>query len=366
METIASGGVEQRRLFLAQWLDKNRYEIKIVCTNSFGYLANELEREGVEIFTVGSFSHPFHIGKYQKVIRIIREFKPHIIHGAVFEGMSMASIGGIFGKVPIKIIEETSDPQTRSKKAIYLQMLFSIVSDKVIAISPSVLRYLNSKVRISKNKFILINNGVRVPEISKDDEIERLRKDLGIKKDDIIVGSVGRVYDDIKRYSDLIHAIGLLNSKKVKFLLVGKGPDLEKLKQQISSLGLIEQFISVGYQDRPYLYYGLMDFFCITSAHEGFGLVAAEAMLNRLPVIATRVGGLQDIVKDGETGFLVPPFSPDQIAEKLKILIEDTELRKSMGEKGYERAIVNYTAERYCQEVENLYLQLLKEKKLIS
>lgn len=365
METIASGGVEQRRLFLAQWLDKNRYELKIVCTNSFGFLADELKREGIYIYTVGSFSHPFHIEKYQKVIHIIREFKPHIIHGAVFEGMSMAAIGGFFGKVPIKILEETSDPLTRSKKAVFLQRVYSSISDKVIAISPSVQSYLLEQVRVSKRKATLINNGVRVLRDKVSIDPGQLKEGLGIKQGDVIIGTVGRVYDDIKRFSDLIAAVGLIHSRQVKLLLVGAGPDVDKLKQQVADLGLTDQFIHVGYQQDTSSYYSIMDIFCIASAHEGFGLVAAEAMLHRLPVVASKVGGLKDIVLDNQTGFLVPPYSPNQIAEKLKTLIEYPELQKSMGGKGYDRAIANYTADRYCQEVENLYIQLLSEKGII-
>jgi glycosyltransferase involved in cell wall biosynthesis len=366
METIASGGVEQRRLLLSKWLDKEHYEIQIICTHAFGFIYEELKKVGVEIITVGGFSHPFHLEKYRTVIQVIKSFKPHIIHGAVFEGMSMATVGGILGRVPVKIIEETSDPQTRSNKAILLQRIYSILSDKVIAISPSVLNYLIERVKVKRNKAILINNGVKIPELLNQENLFNLRDALGLKESDFVAGAVGRVYDNIKRFSDLISAIALLKLDNVKLILVGSGPDVDKLKNQALNLGLGNQFISVGYKENPHPYYSLMDLFCITSAHEGFGLVAAEAMLHKLPVIATRVGGLQDIVIDQETGFLVPPYAPGQIAKKLKILIDNPELRKSMGGKGYKRAMSNYTADRYCQEVENLYIQLLKEKGLIS
>lgn len=362
METIASGGVEQRRLFLAQWLDKSRYQIKIICTNSFGFLANELNREGVDIYTVGSFSHPFHVEKYQKVVRLIKEFKPHIVHGAVFEGMSMAAIGGFFGKVPITIIEETSDPLTRSRKAVFLQWVYSSISDKVIAISPSVLKYLLERVGVSHRKATLISNGVRVPREKVSIDSGQLKKSLGIKEGEVIIGTVGRVYDDIKRFSDLIAAVGLIQNRQVKLLLVGTGPDVDKLKHQAADLDLIDQFIHVGYQQDTSSYYSIMDIFCIASAHEGFGLVAAEAMFHRLPVVASKVGGLKDIVIDNETGFLAPPFSPEILAEKLKGLIGNPGIRKEFGERGYERALEHFSSDRYCKEVEDLYLALLKEK----
>jgi len=366
METIASGGVEQRRLLLSQWFDKEKFEIKIICTNSVGYIAKQLNDLGVEIITVGSFSHSFHVGKYREVIRVIKQYKPHIIHGAVFEGMSMAAIGGVFGDVPIRLIEETSDPQTRSGKAVLLQKIFSIFSDKVIAISPSVLKYLIDRTKVSKDKAILINNGVRLPSPSNDLSLAQLKLSLGIKEGDFIIGTIGRLFDGVKRFSDLISAMSLLKIKRAKLLLVGEGPDLEKLKSQAISLGLNDQFIAVGYIENPYPIYEIMDIFCLPSAHEGFGLVAAEAMLHSLPVVATRVGGLKDIVVDGETGFLVPPYSPELLAEKLELLIQNPEMCKIFGGNGYQRALENYTSERYCREVEKLYFDLLREKGLIS
>lgn len=365
LETIASGGVEQVRLTLIRGLDPINFEHKIICTWAGGPIAEELKKDGVEIITVGSFSHLFHFNKYQKVVKLVKEFHPHIIHGAVFEGMSMATVGGIFGRVPVRIIEETSDPQTRSQKAIFLQRIYSILSDKSVAISPAVLKFLKEKVRVKPNKAILINNGVALPAPNKSEELLKLRQDLNLEKEDFVIGAVGRVYDNIKRFSDLISALAILKEKNLKLLLVGTGPDLERLRNQVADLGLLKHFIPVGYQENPHKYYALMDAFCIPSAHEGFGLVAAEAMLHKLPVIATKVGGLQDIVIDAETGFLVPPFSPDQIAEKLRILIENPDLRKSMGEAGYQRAMTHYTAERYCRDIEKLYLDLLAEKGIV-
>lgn len=366
IETISSGGVERIRLTFAKGLDFNRYELKIICTKAVGPIKDQLEGFGVEIVEVGPFKSPFEWGKYKKVLGVIRNFQPHIIHGAVFEGMSMASVGGLFGKVPVVILEETSFPSTRSKKALFLQRFCSIYADKVIGIAPSVVQFLKDKVKISSSKIVLINNGVEIPEICSDQEKFQIRKNLSIEKEDLVIGSVGRVHDSVKRFSDILKVIKLLENPKIKFLLVGQGPDLDELKILSIELGIQDQFIPVGFREKPDSYYQIMDVFCLPSAQEGFGLVAAEAMLHRLPIVATRVGGLQDIVVDQETGFLVPPFSPNQIADKLKILIEDPELRKSLGEKGYHRAMEHYTAERYCKEVEDLYLELLKKKGILS
>ncbi len=362
IETISSGGVEQTRLTLIRGLEKKKFEHKIICTWAGGPIAEALEKEGVELIIVGTFKHPFDYKKHRKVLEVIKRYRPHIIHGAIFEGMAMATIGGWLGKVPVKILEETSEPSTRSRKAIWLQRLFVKGADKIIGISPAVVAYLRDKAKLPKEKIILVNNGVPLPKSVARKEIELLKSELGISERDFVIGSVGRVYNEVKRFSDILEALKISGRSNFKFLLVGDGPDLKKLKEMAINLQLGKHFIPVGYQENPDLYYHVMDVFCLPSAHEGFGLVAAEAMLHHLPVIASHVGGLANVVVDEETGFLIPVHSPNAISNKLEILYSEKGIRERMGKSGYNRAKENYTSERYCLEIENLYLSLLTSK----
>ncbi|MCE7054133.1 glycosyltransferase [Algoriphagus sp. AGSA1] len=365
IETIATGGVEQVRLTLVRGLPKSHFEHKIICTWEGGEVADALKAEGVELIPIGGFKNPLEWGKHNKVLQVIREFKPHIIHGAIFEGMAMAAIGGTLGKVPVVILEETSHPISRSKKAIYLQRFFAKAADAVVGIAPTVVTYLKQTVRLPELQVKLINNGVNLPREVPAVEKSQLKTALGIQEGDLIIGSAGRFYNDVKRFADILEAIKILKNPKIKFLLLGEGQDRELILHKANELGLEGQLILAGFQMDTAPFYQVMDIFCIASAHEGFGLVAAEAMLHRLPVIATKVGGLKDIVVEGETGFLVPPFSPEAIAEKIKALLQNPDLRSAMGHRGYLRAKENYTAARYCKEIENLYWDLLKKKKVL-
>jgi len=365
IETISTGGVEQVRLTMIKGLDQSKYEHKIICTWEGGAVADALKAEGVELIAIGGFKHPFQWSKHKAVLKVIQAFKPHIIHGAIFEGMSMAAIGGKLGKVPVIILEETSHPLSRSKKAIYLQQLFANVADKIIGIAPSVVKYLTDSVSLPSSKVQLINNGVNIPRKINLAEENKIKSQLDINKDDIIIGSVGRFYNEVKRFTDILEGIKHLNNPKVKLLLLGQGKDQGLIMEQAKVLDLENQLILAGFQSDTAPYFQIMDIFCIASAHEGFGLVAAEAMLHRIPVIATQVGGLADVVIDQETGFLIPPFSPISIAEKVQTLIDNPLLRKQMGDAGYQRANENYTAERYCQEIDKLYTSLLQSKGMI-
>jgi glycosyltransferase involved in cell wall biosynthesis len=366
LETIASGGVEQTLLTLIKGLDKIRFEHKIICTWHGGPVSDALMCEGVELIPVGSFKSPFEFRKLWKVFKIVREYKPHLVHGAVFEGMTMATVGGFLGRIPIIILEETSDPQNRSKRANWLLRQYSHNADKVQAISYEVGKYLQNITKIDHKKISVIQNGIPRPISYEKEVLQETKTLLNISKKDLIIGFVGRLFDDHKRVSDLIEAISLLKYQNVKLLIVGDGRDRKDLEEKVKDLDLAKIVIFTGYQPNPGLYYQLMDVFCIPSSREGFGLVAAEAMVNKVPVIATAVGGLIEVVSDGETGFLVAPFSPASIAEKIKILIDNPLLRKQMGEAGYQKAKENFSAERYCQEIDKLYTNLLQSKSICS
>ncbi|WP_100629629.1 glycosyltransferase [Algoriphagus formosus] len=362
IETIASGGVEQTLLTLIRGLDKKKFHHRIICTWKGGPIAKALEAEGVDLIPIGSFKHPLQWSKHKQVLRVIREFKPHIIHGAIFEGMSMAAIGGKLGKVPITILEETSDPQNRSKKANFLLRLMSNQADVIQAISGNVGRYLIEKTGVKKDKIRVVLNGLSLSEKKEESELDQIQEYLALLKNELVIGFVGRLFDDHKRVSDLIKAVKLTKSDSLKVLIIGDGPDKKSLMALVNQFGLMDQVMFAGYQSHNQNFYSMMDVLVVPSSREGFGLVAVEAMLHGLPVIATKVGGLQDIVLDQETGYLVPPLSPESLAEKIQILIEQPELRQEMGEKGKQRALEHFSAERYCREVENLYLELLERK----
>lgn len=365
IETISSGGVERVRLNYANQMDTEIYELKIVCTQANGKILSELNRLGIEVVPIGTFAHPLEVRKYRTLLQVIREFKPHIIHGAVFEGNSMAFVGKAFGRVPIGILEETSDPIGRSKRASRLLSFYSRFADAVIGISPAVIDYLRKPVKVSESKLRLIPNGLNIPDRPDPEASKLLKSKIGIGEGDVIVGAVGRVYNRVKRFSDIIDAMHLLTIPTLKFLLIGNGPDIEMLKKTVHKLGLEGRVYFLGYQEDPDLFYSIMDIFCIPSLQEGFGLVAVEAMLHKLPVVASKVGGLKDIVSDGVSGFLVHPGCIQDLASKIRVLYESTELRREFGENGYKIGVENYTSDLYARNLETLYRRLLQEKGII-
>lgn len=367
METIGFGGVEQRRLLLSRNCPAE-YELKICCTQAIGDLPKLIKNEDVSIYEVGVLDSIFDIDKYKKVLNIIEEYQPDIIHGAVFEGVALAAICGRLKKVPIVVLEETSDPQNRSKKADILVKLFSLFCDRFIGVSQATTEYLARRSYVSQRKLLCIDNGVSPAHDFSENEIKIFRKSLDYDDDDVVVGTVCRLLDEHKKVSDLIKAFSVLQicNSKLKLLIVGGGFDERLLKALVCELGLSKKVYFSGYQEDANPYFSIMDVFALTSQYEAFGLVVAEAMMYGLPTIVTSVGGMKLVVDDNVTGLHCEQGNVSDIANKLGRLVESKELRRVFGKAGFEKAQIQYSEKVYTDKVFSLYADLLQEKGIVT
>lgn len=356
LETIGPGGVEQRRLSIAKYLDAGRFEQKLLCAKVIGDFDKRLEHAGTRVQVVGVMKSPFNFAYFIRLIRMIRTFQPHIIHGAVFEGVISAVVGGVLTRTPVIIVEETSEPANRSWRGHALFRFLTRFADAVVGTSPAVFDYITKDIGVPPSKARLIINGVEPPEVASPAEVDTLRKQLGIRQGDYIVGTVGRMLDNHKLFSVLIRAFAgfAANKPEVKLLLVGDGVDIEMLKALAQQTGMGSRIIFTGHQTKVSPYYQCMDVFALTPAREGFGLAAVEAMFHQLPVIASKVGGLRYVVNE-QTGILVEPGNESELQMALERLHADRSLASSLGAAGRLTAHEKYTAQRYVKDVEKLY-----------
>lgn len=202
----------------------------------------------------------------------------------------------------------------------------------------------------------IIPLGFSIPVFSK-----MTRDDLGLAEDDIVLISIGRLVAR-KGYYYAIEAISKLNNKKVKYLIIGEGPEEKDLKSLIEKYGLEDNVILLGYvsEEKKYQYLSNSDIYLLSSLHEGFGICLMEAMYCGLPIVSTDHGGQTDFLIDGKNAFLVPIEDSSTLSQKIGQLIADTDQRDKMsGENKLD--IKNFYFENISREYEDMFGSLIND-----
>jgi glycosyltransferase involved in cell wall biosynthesis len=171
---------------------------------------------------------------------------------------------------------------------------------------------------------------------------------------------VGRLTSE-KGHRFLISALAYLKQRfgDVRLAIIGDGPERDRLSQQAKQAGVSEKVLFLGLRDDVPVLLKCLDVFVLPSLYEGFGLVILEAMAAQLPVVATTVGGVPDLVTDRQTGILVPPANPQALAEAIAQGLESPALAQRLARNAYKFAQENCELERMIDATENLYREVL-------
>ncbi len=360
---IVSGGVEQRRLLLARHLSRDRFDLRFVCMQAAPPLSARIRAAGVQVDEISGTWTIFDLSSVRKLRRLIRTFDPDIVHGAVFEGVVMSVLSTLGQRKPKIIVEEIDYPVTRRIGGRALFATVANLADRCIGVSPAVGEYLKGPGLIAPSRVRVITNGAEEPSMADNATRERTRRELRLPEGAFVVGSVGRMQDAHKRFSDLLRTIPILLSQVPNFhlLLVGDGPDLPRLRALAKDLNVSDRVTFAGYSGDVGVMYALMDAFALVSNRESFGLVLAEAMFAGLPTICTGIGGMADVVVNQETGLYVSLGDTQGIADAIVRLHASPDLRARLGQAGQTRARSLFSAARYCNDVAKLYTELLGE-----
>jgi glycosyltransferase involved in cell wall biosynthesis len=187
-----------------------------------------------------------------------------------------------------------------------------------------------------------------------------VRSRYGIADDEILVVSAGSLVRR-KRFEDLIEAVSELSQqgRRCRCLILGQGPERERLERMAQESGLGESLIFTGFQSNPASFINAADIFVLPSEQEGLPRVILEAMLFGRPVVAADVTGPSELVVDGVTGFLVPPRDPERLAVALAALFDNRGVREDMGSRGRERVLEHFSISRYVNGVQEVFNEVL-------
>jgi glycosyltransferase involved in cell wall biosynthesis len=220
-------------------------------------------------------------------------------------------------------------------------------------------RYLGSY----REKILVIPNGVDLEEFQTQLSREQCRSRLGLPQDKVIILFFGNLIP-YKAPDVLLRAFARVQEEheEVMLLYVGRGPLQDELEVLARQLGVEVRFAGYVKDQDKALYYQAADIFCLPSVNlaEAFGIVNLEAMASGLPIVASRLGGIPDIVREGENGILFEPGKVEELARALRYLVENPEERERMGQAG-KRLVRDYSWEEIARRTEAVYLELLEE-----
>jgi len=180
------------------------------------------------------------------------------------------------------------------------------------------------------------------------------RERFGLGRDLFVLGTVAR-FDPVKRLDTLVGALRVLERPRVSLLLVGGGPETDRLQRLVAATHLNGRVIFTGWLDDSARVYPAIDLYVTASAKEGLPLALLEAMGAGLAVVATDVPGHRDVVRDGETGLLVPAGNEAALAAAIATLMDDPERRRRMGQAGHARVLKEFTVRSMVDKTAEIY-----------
>jgi len=357
------GGAEKVVAKIAAHLQKDRYNALVSCLYDPGLVADEILKSGIQVVNLGA-RDKWDVGAAGRLFRLLKRENIQILHSHLFHANLLGRIAGKMAGVPI-IISTRHNVELGGKGRELLNRWTIGCSDVTIAVSEQVRDAEMRWMGLSPRRLVTIYNGIDIERFKNLDpkEANAFRHELHIDQDAPLIGVIARFHRQ-KGHSILLDTSPSILDRfpSAKILLVGEGGTRVAIEEKVQKLGLSDFILPTGIrQDIPHVLSAL-DLFVLPSLWEGMPIVLLEAMAAGLPVVATRVGGVPELVEDGATGLLVPAHDPEALAKAIIALLQDRERAEAMGQAGRERVERYFSVERMVQQTEALYEELVREK----
>lgn len=361
-DTPQIGGAEAQIFLLAKFFDKSKIVPVLACSNypTLDDWCNKFEKEGIKVIRL-NVKHKHDVRHFFALKKIIRNENIDILNAHVWNPAS-CRYAFMIKSVPVVITEHDPFKLPPLKQILKKKLLSNVAG--VVAVSAENRRIIEEMFPFVKDKITVIHNGIDVSWWKSqllrftDEDYKKIKKDVFLaNKNTLTIGTIAELHER-KGLKYLIEAMQEIVERfpNVKLVLIGEGGEREHLEKFVSVKNLENHVVFTGRQKEIPKLLKSCDIFCLPSRREAFGLVNAEAMITGLPVVATEVGGIPEIVKNGETGLLVPPEDSGALACALISLIENPERRIEMGQLGKQRVYDLFDARVMAEKYEEFYL----------
>ncbi len=356
---LAIGGLQQVIVTICKTIDRERFDVSVLCLRSLGELAPEIESMGIEVLSLPQRTKGPDYGSFLKVGKILRERKTEIIHThntqPLFDGTMGALMSGV--KTVVHTDHGRGD-EVGKRRWLFIEWLMSRFVYKFVAVSDFTAGSLRKSLKISPSKLLTIMNGIDGSKYQIDIDRQQFRLELGLPPEGPIIGLTVRLAEQ-KGISYLLKAMPEIVRvfPDITLVIAGQGALEEPLKKEAVSLGVDDHVRFIGPRlDVPRLL-RLFDAYVLPSIWEGLPMVILEAMAAGCPVISTDVGGVSMAIKNGENGTLVESKNPEQIAQAVIALLSDNRLKTQYIQNSLNIFKNKFSAEIMTRQYERLYLR---------
>jgi glycosyltransferase involved in cell wall biosynthesis len=343
-------GVSKILLLLAEEF-KNKGHNIIIASDNNDKFKTYVEHMGIRHYTIPLASHKKNIVSFVisfiKLIRIVKKEEIDIIHShhrwSSFIGYFVSKMFGI--------------PLVTTYHGIHKGNKFlTIWGDKIISVSEDAKNHLIDYFHVKPENITVIKNGIKLPELGNNHAISKMQTN----NNPPVMANIARMSPE-KDQKSLFLAMKKVIEKhpEIKLLIVGDGPLENELINLARELGIQNNVKFLGEVEQINAILSTVDFVVLSSLTEGLPMAVLEALAFEKPVIATRVGDIATVVKDGQNGFLVPPGNSELFANAIIALLEDKERMVVMGKKGRQYIQEHFDIRYTVQQTENIYFSLL-------
>ena len=355
IESHSVGGAERVIVNLCEMILNDGYH-PVVVTQKKGWLTEKSSEIGVKWIILKNTKF-FDIRFFLELVRIIREEKIDLIHSHEFLMNTYCTAASIVTGCPIVATVHGKGYYTEKWRRRAAYRFVGRCANRVVAVSENLKEFLVEKIRINPSDISVIWNGVDVKNYFPSDEekTRRLKHELGLHG--IIIGAIGNLYP-VKGHIHLIRAARFIADQfdEASFVVIGKSTDYQNtLLEEVERLCLTDRFRFLGFRDDIPQLMQMFDIFVLPSMEETLSIATLEALASSKPVVATRCGGPEEIITNGNNGFLVPPGNPEELADKILVLIKNPRLRREFGEEGLRSVREKFTSEAMFDNYKRLY-----------
>jgi len=355
------GGAEIYAYQITLELKRRGWDIRLITMVDDHKLSSQLQQNGVPVLSLSAKSKT-DLGVWIRLEEIWKRKKPDILHTHLYHAGIIGRLVGRRVGIPLILCHQGGPENSRPLTRTILDYLTSPLVYRYIVPCDAVKSILHRRERIPVKKIDCIPNGIQPPS----DRYLKSTESWMIFSRPIRLITVGRLVPE-KAQSVMIDVVNLLAMRNVatSLTILGEGPLRATLESQINQSNLAASVFLPGHQNNPYAWLQQSDIFVLTSLWESLSLAVMEAMAIGLPVVATATGGTPELITHLQNGYLIPPNSPEALADAIEFLVHHPEVARQMGKNARKHISEKYTIPKIVDQLERYYWKILEEKALL-